>query len=521
MSDDFVHDLEEELVAAATFRAARRRRPRRVGRGVAPLRAAGALLVAAAVVAVVAVAVLALVRGGGDGPADDPPAPPPPPPGVTLPLPAMLPLPRCYEEPARDEPAADLLPPMAVFERPQVEPDGMPVDSLPVAGFDPRESRRPGREGLKTEFTLVPSRGIRRDGRCPERGDDGPGLCLVAGIAQPPQQLCFTATEVAAGRAVAQLGPALLIGAVPDGVTTVTLAAAGKRAIAPVVENAYEAVLPGVRPGVPVTVTLARDRNCRPGVAPALRDRIVVLDEPAQAGNPLPHAALETLNWWTWQLDAIVPDGARYWGRTDGVEFWVVPIVPKGGGECAPATHVCVVAVPNDAAADAQCVLEWPDDGEEWRIGPLLPGHAVIYGIVPDGTTGARVTIDGRTAEVAAGANVIGGVLPFAYRDGARIDVDLIDGSAARRPRVAVVDAGGPAGAVNRQLAQAGYGTVAPARSRNRAGMVVEWWADRTTWATATAVAELVGADDVVERDPTARSIVSNVAPITVIVGTR
>jgi hypothetical protein len=382
-------------------------------------------------VAVIAVAVLALVRGGGDGTADDPPAPPPPP-GVTLPLPAMVPLPACDEEPARDEPAAGLLPPMAVFERPQVEPDGMPVDSLPVAGFDPRESRRPGREALEAEFTLVPSRGIRRDGRCPGAGDDGPGLCLVAGIAQPPEQRCFTATEVAAGRAVAQLGPALLIGAVPDGVTTVSLAAAGERASAPVVENAYEAVLSGVRPGVPVTVTLARDRDCHPGVAPALRDRITALHEPAQPSNALPRAALETLNWWTWQLDAIVPDGARYWGGADGVDFWIVPVVPKGGGECAPATHVCVVAVPHDAAADAQCVLEWPDDGERWRIGPLLRDHAVIYGIVPDSTTGARVTIDGRTAKVDARANVIGGVLPFPYRDGAPIDVDLIDGNAAR-----------------------------------------------------------------------------------------
>jgi hypothetical protein len=430
MSDDFVRDLEEELIAAAAFRAARRRRrPRRVGHGVAPLGAAGALLVAVAVVAVVAVAVLALVRGGEDRAADDPPAPPP---GVTLPLPAMLPLPACDEEPARNEPAADLLPPMAVFERPQAEPDGMPVDALPVTGFDAHESRRPGREALETELTLVPSRNIRRDGRCPETGDDGPGLCLVAGIAQPPQQRCFTATELAAGRAVAQLGPALLIGAVPDGVTAVTLDAAGGRVSAPVVENAYEAVLPGVRPGAPVTVTLDRDRNCRPGVAPALRDRITALNE-AQPGNPLPRAALETLNWWTWQLDAVVADGARYWGGEEGVDFWVVPVVPKRGGECAPATHVCVVAVPDDGAADAQCVLEWPEDGAEWRIGPLLPGHAVIYGIVPDGVDAADVTIGDQTARIEARRNVIGGVLPFPYRDGARIDVDLTEISPGSR----------------------------------------------------------------------------------------
>jgi hypothetical protein len=516
MSHDFVRDLEEELVAAAAFRAARRRRPPRAGRGIAPLRAAGALLVAAAVVTVVAVAVLALVRGGGERTADDPPAPPP---GITLPLPAMLPLPACDEEPARDEPAADLLPPMAVFERPQTEPDGMPVDAIPVASFDHRESRRPGRETLETEFTLVPSRSVRRDGTCTPRGDDGPGLCIVAGLAEPAAVRCFTATEVAAGRAVAQLGPALLIGAVPDGVTEVTLTWRGRSVTAAVVENAYEAVVPGVRPGERVTVALAADDECRPSVAPALRDRITALHEPAQPGNPLPRAALETLNWWVWQLDGIAVDGARHWGGGAGVDFWVVPVVPKGGGECAPATHVCVVAVPEGAAADAQCVLEWPDDGELWRIGPLLPHRAVIYGVVPDGTTGARVTIGGKTAEVDARANVVGGVLPFRYRDGARTDVALIEDNPRHLPRVAVVDAGGPAGAVNRQLALAGYPTVEPARSRDRAGTVVEWWSDRTTWATATAVAELVGADDVVERDPTARSIVSDVAPITVIVG--
>jgi hypothetical protein len=75
---------------------------------------------------------------------------------------------------------------------------------------------------------------------------------------------------------------------------------------------------------------------------------VTALYEPALPGTPLPRAALDALNQWMWQLDDIVIPDARVWGGGDGVSFWVVPVVPDGAGPCAPATRLCVVAVPED-----------------------------------------------------------------------------------------------------------------------------------------------------------------------------
>jgi hypothetical protein len=99
--------------------------------------------------------------------------------------------------------------------------------------------------------------------------------------------------------------------------------------------------------------------------------------------------------------------------------------VPRGQEVCAPATCVCIVAIPDQARADAHCVLDEPRDGASWRLGPLFPARAAIYGIVPRGVTGAHVTIDGRRAEVAARDNVVAGVLPFPYEDDSDVRVVL------------------------------------------------------------------------------------------------
>jgi hypothetical protein len=86
---------------------------------------------------------------------------------------------------------------------------------------------------------------------------------------------------------------------------------------------------------------------------------------------------------------------------------------------------VCVVAVPQDSFADGACVLgDKPD--EEWRLAPLLPGRAAIYGVVPDGVTRVRVTVGHVSGEVDARDNVVGGVLPFPYNERADTDVDLL-----------------------------------------------------------------------------------------------
>lgn len=141
----------------------------------------------------------------------------------------------------------------------------------------------------------------------------------------------------------------------------------------------------------------------------------------------LPRAALDVMAEWRWQPTPSSRTAPRFWGGGDGIEYWAVPIEPRSAHGCAPATGVCIVAVPEDTRADGQC-----NEGDAvlrkggWRLAPLLPGHAALYGTVPDGVTGARVTIDGRTAEVDASDNVVGGKLPFPYHDTSKTHVALL-----------------------------------------------------------------------------------------------
>jgi hypothetical protein len=118
-----------------------------------------------------------------------------------------------------------------------------------------------------------------------------------------------------------------------------------------------------------------------------------------------------------WPLDAVVADGARYWGGDGPVDFWAVPVVPRGDAPCAPATRACVVAVREDADAAAQCVLGRNRGGKNWWLGSPRSGRAVIFGTVPNGVTGVRVTHHDATVDVEARGNVFGGVLPFRYRE--------------------------------------------------------------------------------------------------------
>lgn len=517
MSDDFVRDLEAELVAAAQFRAARRRRPLRAGRGVAPLRAVGALLVAVAVVAVVVVAVFALVHGDGDRTADQPPAPPPPPTTATFKLLPLQPLASCGDPARTDLPAAGPVPDIALLQRTQQPPDALAFapSGLPIEGFDPTATRRAGYGRLRSTVHVIPAQQVAVDGRCD--GDDGPGLCLVVDEAR---FRCFAAADVQGGRAVAVRDDGWAVGVVPDGVARVTLSGNAAPVTVDVVANVYEARLDEL-PGTQIDVAFGRggDDGCRRRVAPDLPYRVTALMEPAQPGYPLPRAALDVLNEWMWQLDAIVEDGARFWGGGDGVSFWVVPVVPRGAARCAPATRVCVVAVPERGKADAQCALDGKLEG--WRLAPLLPGHAAIYGLVPDRVTGARVTIGSQTAEVDAGLNVIGGVLPFPYRDHPRSKVDLILDPLAPQPRVAVLDAGGDARAIRRRLEDAGYETSA-ADMTPQERIVVYWRPGEVTREDTARVAGAVDADDRVAVDgvqPIPPEVLDIDAPVAVVVG--
>ena len=422
MSDDFVRDLEEELVAAARFRAARRARRVRLPR-LSRRAVRGALVGVAALVLAAALVALALERGD-DRAADQRRATPPA--GVVVPLPAMLPAASCRDLPVRDEPATASFPEIGVLARPQRKEDAMPppqgneITWLPVRSFDSGEPRL----AKGSAIHVVPSLGVPLDGRC--GSDDGPGLCLIRGS----RFRCFTKDQVDANGALALAPGGLIVGIVPDGIDGVTLTAAGKSLTAEVVENVYEARLPmpaGTDVGV---VPRPADAGCRRTIDPELLERVAVLRRPADEGPLLPRAARDAVEEWRWHLDTLAEAGARFWGGGDGLEFWAVPVVPRAAGRCAPASGVCIVAVTEDERADAQCV--WGEDDLRkgvWRLTPLLPGNASIYGTVADGVTGARVTIDGETAEVGARDNVIGGVLPFPYRDNAKTHVELI-----RRP---------------------------------------------------------------------------------------
>jgi hypothetical protein len=427
MSDDFVRDLEEELVAAARFRAKRRSQRLRLPVRPRPRRGAlaGALAAAAVLVLVAVLAALAIDAGRDDHAADRGSTPPG---GLVLPLAPMLPLTSC-DGTVREAPAAQELPWLALLRRDQrsddaiASPHGDAMTWLPVRSFDPTETRRAD-GSLPAAVHVVPSLGVSRSGDC--GGDDGPGLCLVR---EQVEFRCFTRSQVEGGAAFALTSEGLVVGIVPDGIERVALSAGGKLVSADVRENVYAERL-GVPPGTEVRVAPQPPAaGCRHAIAPPLLDRIPVLREQPDPGHLLPHAAAVALDEWRWQLDAVVESGARFWGGGDGVEFWAVPIVPRTKRECAAATGVCIVAVPESVRADAQCV--WGERnlrGSSWRLAPLLPGNAAVYGLVPVGVTGARVTIGDLSAPVEARDGVIGGTLPFPYRDNARTSVRLVRG---------------------------------------------------------------------------------------------
>jgi hypothetical protein len=415
-SDHFIGDLEEELVEAARFLATRRRRRLRV---VLPRLGWRPLAALAAVAAIAVTAIALLARGGGDEAATGEAAPPPPP-NAAFSLVAMRPLMNCPDPPRISLPDLEEFSGIALLARPQRGGDRLPFSPrrLPIGAFDPDATRRaPAR--LTDSLHVVPSPQVATFGGC--GGDDGPGVCLVA---SRRAFRCFDSGDVRGGRAVARAPDGTLVGIVPDGVGRVTLSAAGPSVTADVLENVFEAQLGAIR-GTQLELAMQREDGCRRVVAPELREEIAALREQEQPSLVLPAAALGVVRAWAGRIDAAAAEEARLWGTRDGVDFWVVPVVPSGRGPCAPATRVCVVAVPEDSFADGACVLG-DDEDEQWRLAPLLPGRAAIYGVVPDGVTRVRVTIGDISGEVDARDNVVGGVLPFPYSDTADTDVELL-----------------------------------------------------------------------------------------------
>ena len=437
MSDDFVRDLEEELVAAARYRAGRRRHRVRLPR---PARRSvgGALLGAATVAAIVALAAFALSRGDDDRAAVERRATPPPA-GLVVPLVPMIESASCRGLEVRDEPAFAYAGGIGLFERAQRKADSIPpprgnvVTWVPVRTFDPSESRLAGYKRLPTIVHAFPSLGVSTDGDC--TSDDGPGICLVE---VERDFRCFTSAQVLGGGAIALSPDGWAIGIVPDGIDKVDLTARGKTTTAEVVENVYAARL-GVPAGSDVRVApAALPAGCTStlAVAPELLERVAVLGRPAEAGHPLPRPALASVREWQWQLDAIFADGARFWGGGEEVEFWAVPVVPRAAKACGSATGVCIVAVTSEGRANSHCIWDKADlRAGTWRIGPLFSDRAVDFrhrARRRDRRAGDdRIPARG----VDARDNVIGGVVPFPYSNGADTRVDLIRRPASPKPR--------------------------------------------------------------------------------------
>lgn len=383
--DGFVEALEEELVEAARFRASRRR-----NRLALPLVGLRALAVIAALTLVAVVGALAVGRGGSDRAAPDRSATQQA--SFVVPPEPMLSTAGCRGLDARGESAAEAAAGIGVT-------DGV----------------------LRTGVRVVSPLGVSEDADCVS--GEGPGACLVVG--DRSSYRCFGAADVRAGRALARTAEGLIVGIVPDDVDRVTLTARGRTAGAVVVDNVYEARL-GVPSGTPVRVALDRlwDDVCQREVAPGLLARVAALQREPDERVPVPQAVRQALDGGSeYRFDGVLLRGARRWGSDGDVAFWTVPVVARGSEWCAPANGVCVVAVPPDPPADAECMLRRRRNPEFWRVAPLLPGNAAIFGVVADDVIGARVTLGTLTAQVDARENLIGGVLPFPYEDGVRVDL--------------------------------------------------------------------------------------------------
>jgi hypothetical protein len=319
--------------------------------------------------------------------------------------------PRCFAGNTDELPAAPAMPYFRVFDYRQGTGDWLGTDVgewLALATYDHRETRLAANGRRGTRLHAIPTLGVATDAGC--TADDGPGVCLVE--EEGARYRCFTIAAIRDGLAFARTDRGSIVGIVTDGIVRVTLSARGQRASAPVADNVYEAELDVPR-GTLVGVRLERsgDIGCAREVAPGLRERVAALRRAPDA-RLLPMAALSRLRD-DERIAEIVERGARHWGDDAGVEFWVVPVVPRGRRACAPASRVCIVAVHERSRAGAQCLL----DGATWGVAPLLPGNAVALGVVPDRATGARISAGGQSAAVDARDNVAAGLLPFPYHD--------------------------------------------------------------------------------------------------------
>jgi hypothetical protein len=281
-------------------------------------------------------------------------------------------------------------------------------------------------------------------------------------------------------------------------------------------------VAAGVPAGEGIEVAFHRSGGCRRAVAPELLSQVALLLDRPRTGEQLPRSAHEALV--HWPIEAVVDEGARYWGGDDGVDFWAVPVVPHGRPDCAPASRVCVVAITGSSTAAAQCNLIRDRRGRNWWLGQRFPERAMVFGTVPDGVTAVRLSQDGETAVVNAHDNVFGGALPWPHEVGDEPRVELVRGDDDAGRLAGLVDAGGPVRDVLGRLRARGYLTldlITPA-GNVRSRSIVYWWPGRAGFEDANELAEAVDIEDVEpirDTDRIPRPVLETHAPFVVVVG--
>jgi hypothetical protein len=368
--NDFIADLETELVAAARRRAtARRRLPRpRL-----------ATLAAAAAVVLIAVVAFAAVRGiDSSQTGDERPAPPPrsSEPGVTLALPAAIEAKgadRCADAAGGYAPSGVKL---SVFDRPETPGDRLgDLSWLPASMYSQGSVREIG-PGLHLVMAAV------SDQPCADQQIYQAGACVIVGRAQAGR--CFTGAQIASGAAVT-LFRGTAYGIVPDGIESVDLSWDGGGASASVRDNAYAAE------GVPKDARVRIEpsgavEGCAPSAAaydaaPALRLQ----------PEGTPPKALDTA------MERLGSRGewlahARHLTTRAGLEVWVAPDMPCDRADQRPE-RVCLLALTD---AQPRFVCETP--ARIAQQGALIGSDRVVAGFAPAGMRTAEIRTDGSDA---------------------------------------------------------------------------------------------------------------------------
>ena len=373
--NDFIADLETELVAAAHRRAAGRRRvprPRLT------------TIAAAAAVVLVALAAFAAVRGiDSSGTGDERPATPPPSsgPGVTLTLPAAVEAvgaDRCAQAMGGYAPSGVRL---SVFDRGQTPRDqlGGDLSWLPASMYAPGTARQVG-PGLHLVLAGVTEQ------PCADKQVFQAGACVVVGR---QAGRCFTGAQIASGAAVTAFrGTAY--GIVPDGIASVDLSWDGGGASGTVRDNAY--AIEGVPAGKRVHVEPSGEAaGCTPSAA--AYDAAPALRLPAEGTPPRTlDAAMQQLgSRGDWLAHA------RHFTTRSGLEIWVAPDMPCDRAD-QRAEQVCLLVVAADRPGP---VCETP--AEIAQQGGLVESGRIVAGFAPAGKRTAEIrTVGSNDVELVA-----------------------------------------------------------------------------------------------------------------------